>query len=528
MSRWVTRLYPFFFALVPILNYAASNPDQFGFGDLAFMVAMVLAGCGLVYALAALVVGRRGPAALPPFVALVGVGWFYGYHWVGAKIAGGGAGTDPPHAILVPAGLLLCAALLWWIRRREALLVGAGRFLTLMSALLVGWSAIQMGSWWLRGRDAIGKSALAAELARPIEGPPAAPEPRRDIYVIVLDEYANSQVLRERLEYDNRPFEDSLRALGFHVPSLVRSNYAHTLLSLPSMLNSAHLTGLEGELGPRNKNPTLPNYLLEHNRVASYLEARGYRYVFFPSHWWHSTSGSAIADVVFQPWTGFDFMRTMTAGELQRTVRGATILHYFGRNHRWEAEHTRRTFGGLTEVARDDAPVFVFAHLLKPHGPYVFDRECGTLPRAREEDHEEPYREQVECINRMLLQTVGEILRTSKVPPIIILQGDHGTKFLGAPGYRRAEQVPPAAARERLGAFGAYYLPDGGAATFGDTVTVVNVLGNVLRHYFAAQLPRAGDEQYISSVNFPYAFRRVDARWLAGDDSAAPALRAGR
>jgi hypothetical protein len=114
------------------------------------------------------------------------------------------------------------------------------------------------------------------------------------------------------------------------------------------------------------------------------------------------------------------------------------------------------------------------------------------------------------------------------VPPIIILQGDHGTSLLGATGYPRAGEVPPRAARERFGAFGAYYLPDGGAAAFGDTVTVVNVLGNVLRYYFGADLPRAGDEQYISPADFPYEFRRVDARWLAGDDSAVSEVRAGR
>jgi hypothetical protein len=59
-------------------------------------------------------------------------------------------------------------------------------------------------------------------------------------------------------------------------------------------------------------------------------------------------------------------------------------------------------------------------------------------------------------------------------------------------------------------------------------VTVVNVLGNVLRHYFGAHLPRAGDEQYISPADFPYAFRMVDARWLAGKKSGGQVLRAGR
>jgi hypothetical protein len=335
-------------------------------------------------------------------------------------------------------------------------------------------------------------------------------------------------VLRERFGYDNRPFEDSLRALGFHLPRLVRSNYAHTLLSLPSMLNSAHLAGLERELGPKSKHPALPNYLLEHNRVAPYLEARGYRYVFFPSQWWYSTSGSSVADAEFRPWTGFDLMRAISGGELQRRVGGASVLRYFNRDHRWEADHVRRTLGGLAAVPRAGGPVFAFAHILKPHVPYVFDRECRTLGRKKKEvDDVAPYLEQLECVNRLLLDTVHEILRASEVPPIIILQGDHGTQLLRATEYLRAGEVPPAAARERFGAFGAYYLPDGGAAAFGDTVTVVNVLGNVLRHYFGAHLPRAGDQQYISPAAFPYAFRRVDARWLAGDDSAEPELRAG-
>ena len=122
----------------------------------------------------------------------------------------------------------------------------------------------------------------------------------------------------------------------------------------------------------------------------------------------------------------------------------------------------------------------------------------------------------------MLLLAVERILRDSDIPPIILLQGDHGTKVLGATGYSRSDEVPADAARERVGTFGAYYLPAGGAAAFGDTVTVVNVMGNVLRHYLGARLPRAGDELYISPAHFPYELRRVDARWLAGDDSAGP------
>ena len=528
MSRRVRKAYPFLFAVAPTLYFAANNKGQFEPGALALMFGIALAVCGLAYALAALAAlatGRGGPAGLPPFVAMLAVAWFHSYPVLAAKLSGGAA--QVPHTIVISAGLVLSAALLWWIRRRARLLEGLGRILTLMAALLVGWSTFQIGADRFRARRAIADSALARELARPIEGTASPSHPRRDIYLIVLDEYPNAEVLRERFGYDNRPFEDSLRALGFHVPRLVRSNYLHTLLSLPSMLNSAHLDGLEYELGPKSGDPALPNYLLEHNRVATYLEAQGYRYVFFPPQWWHSTSGSSLAEAAFRSWSGLDFKRALSGGEVQRTLRGVSALRYLDPDPRWEADHVRRTLEGLAAVPRSGGPVFAFAHILKRRDPYAFDRECGTLRRTKEVDDVAPYLEQLECVNRLLLTTVHQILRASEVPPVILLQGDRGTELLGATAYPRAGEVPPAAARERFGAFGAYHLPDGGAAAFGDTVTVVNVLGNVLRYYFGAHLPRAGDEQYISPVGSPYAFRRVDARWLAGDDSAAPVFRTG-
>jgi hypothetical protein len=528
VSSRVTRLYPFLIAITPILNYAGSNPSAFRSGDLAFTIGISVAGCAVVYALAVVAIGRRSPSALAPFVVLLALGWFYGYGMLVGQLSPDK--TRPQHALVLVAGLMGSAALLLWIRRREGLLQGVARFLTLTSALLVSWGAIRIGSGWIRGSQAIAESALAEELARPIESPASARQPLRDIYCIVLDEYANSDVLRERFEYDNRPFEDSLRAIGFHVPRRVQSNYLHTLLSLPSMLNAVHMVGLERELGPRATDPAVPNYLLEHNRVAAFLEHRGYRYLFFPSQWWHSTRSSEVADVVFQPYRGFDLTRSLTEGELQRAVRKASALRYLDQDHGWEADHVRRTMDGLAAVPHTSGPVFVFAHVLKPHSPFVFDRRCSTVKRhPKTEDATGPYLEQLECLNRMLLATVHRILRNSRVPPIILLQGDHGTNLLDATGFRSADQVPPEAARERFGAFGAYYLPDGGEAAFGDSVTVVNVLGNVLRYYLGAHLPRAGDEQYISPADFPYGFRRVDARWLAGDDSAGTtALGAGR
>ena len=526
MSARVTQVYPFLIALIPTLNFAANNPDQYGMRDLVFLLAVTLAACGVVYALAALALRGRAAPGTAAFLTLLFVGGVFSYRRAANLLTGNPA--HPPHLVMVSAGLALIILLVWLVRRRERLLGGIGRFLTLMSALLVAWSGFKIARGWIQGESMVAESSVARELAAPIEGPAEAVGPRRDIHLLVVDEYANGDVLRERFGYDNRPFEDSLRALGFYLPRLVRSNYLHTLLSLPSMLNSAHLTGLERDLGKVTRHPRLPNHLLHQSRVPRYLQERGYEFVFFPSDWWYSTSSYPRADSVFRAFHGFDFMRAMGNGELQRTVRGATILSYFDRTHHWEAEHALRTLDAVAGLAGTGSrPRFVFAHILKPHEPYVFDRECRVLPRQREDDYARLYIAQLECVNRLLLATVRRIQAESPVPPVILIQGDHGSKMLHAIGYATPQEVPPPAARERFGAFGAYYLPDGGAEAFGDTVTVVNVLGNVLRYYFGAHLPRAGDEQYISPALSPYNFLRVDARWLTGNASAESKPRTG-
>ncbi|HEY9506362.1 MAG TPA: hypothetical protein VIQ27_10345, partial [Gemmatimonadales bacterium] len=82
MSARAARVYPFLIAFIPILNYAANNPDQYGMQDLVFLLAITAAACGVVYALAALAARGRAAPGLPAFVTLLYVLWFFGYRRV--------------------------------------------------------------------------------------------------------------------------------------------------------------------------------------------------------------------------------------------------------------------------------------------------------------------------------------------------------------------------------------------------------------------------------------------------------------
>ncbi|HKG32337.1 MAG TPA: hypothetical protein VKB22_01270, partial [Gemmatimonadales bacterium] len=132
------------------------------------------------------------------------------------------------------------------------------------------------------------------------------------------------------------------------------------------------------------------------------------------------------------------------------------------------------------------------------------------------------YTGQLQCLNQMVLQTVTEILHRSAVPPIIVLQGDHGTNLLRYSEAESASLVTPAQARERFGAFGAYYLPDDGGRLFADSVSVVNVLQRILSHYYGASVPPSADDFYLSLERTPYDFVKLDPVSLRPLGSVAP------
>jgi hypothetical protein len=513
MSRRLKLLYPLIFAILPILYILNRSPGGASLSDSGVVLTAAILGCAIVYVMVRLVMGGRLAEPALPLVVLALILWFYWADGLTAWADRLGPWAVP--AVLLGAGILTGMAI-WWLNRRPAYLDRLATFLTLTSFLLLVFSGVIFARSQLRSRWALRHSGLIQELALPVpkRSPRIPTAERRDIYLIVLDEYANGGVLRERFGFDNHVFEDSLRRLGFIIPSSVRSNYVHTLLSLPSILNFSHLTRLTRELGPLATDPTVPNYLLEHNRTVAFLKTLGYKFLFFPSQWWVSTQHSREADWEFQPWTGFSLGREATRSDLRRSLVRSTALDLLRRDHAHDADHVRRTLAALTRVPAVAEPTFAFAHIINPHRPYVFDADCRVARTGAGgpgvSGRRQGYADQVRCLNRQLLGVVTTLLQRSSPPPIILLQGDHGTSILEYSKARTAGEITPEQARERFGAFGAYYLPAGGSSRLADSVTTVNLLRDVLDYYFDAAVPRAPDALYISLERTPYAFTQVD------------------
>jgi hypothetical protein len=504
------------FAATRVLFVAAENPGQFAISDVVIVLGCTLAVVLVVQATALFLFRGRAQGMFPALVTFVVLAWVFGAapieEWVTR------AGLPVPRVLLGLLAAIGTVALTYGLVRHPRTLGFGERLLTVTYSLLVVYLGVSIVTNWKRANQQIGRSHLVAELGTAVRAKPLDGRLDPDLYVIVLDEYDNAATLREVLGFDNGRFEDSLRALGFFIPRVVNSNYAHTYLSLPSLLNAAHVTRVEGELPPGSDDPTLLNHLVAHGRVARFLQDLGYRFIFFPSAWWNSTRTNPTADSVVQVLPSFSLAREVSRTEFRRVVRRNTLAWWLYTEAGGDYAIIRRTLEEIARVPSVPGPVFAFAHIMSPHPPHVFDSSCGVRPTEWDRDPA-GYVADLECLNGLLLATISRLIESSDVPPVIVLQGDHGTTFRRFADAPNLSQVAPAAARERFGAFGAYFLPEGGSAVFGDTVTVVNVLGHVLRRYFGADLPLESDDLFLSLNRSPFAFRRIDVRWLARGDS---------
>jgi len=77
------------------------------------------------------------------------------------------------------------------------------------------------------------------------------PETLPDVYIIILDAYLRSDVLKTTFNLDNGAFIETLTKMGFYVPSCSMSNYAYTPLSMASFLNMEYVQNLSSDFVPR-------------------------------------------------------------------------------------------------------------------------------------------------------------------------------------------------------------------------------------------------------------------------------------
>jgi hypothetical protein len=113
------------------------------------------------------------------------------------------------------------------------------------------------------------------------------------------------------------------------------------------------------------------------------------------------------------------------------------------------------------------------------------------------------YVDQLVYLNSRLIEAVDAIVAASPHPPIIIVQGDHGTSSTAS--NEGAGPLP----RERLAILNAYFVPDQVRALLYPDITPVNSFRLILSTLFEADLPALPDRSFYSWYGRGYALRNV-------------------
>jgi hypothetical protein len=345
-----------------------------------------------------------------------------------------------------------------------------------------------------------------------------------DIYYIIADGYAREDALQRYYGYDNSEFSAWLESRGFYVARESWSNYPMTFMSLASSLNMRFVNDDAAQIVERRRGASeydrTPFYrLIQRAEVPERLQQKGYRYAQTLTHW-GGTDRSGDADIryKFAPFLGDEFAGTLANMTLLRVVSPTLDqLHHF-------------VAGSVSRMAAIEGPTFGFVHLLLPHNPYVFDRHGAVVARypltiALDQQNRawrlrEPYVEQLKYTNTLLKRMIDDILARSSVPPVIILQGDHGSAISGFAGGTAPHAPEP---RERLAILNAYRVPEAMRARLYPGITPVNTFRLLLSTQFGDDLPVLPDSSYSAFYDNPYALRDVTAELHGGAPAVTPA-----
>jgi hypothetical protein len=333
-----------------------------------------------------------------------------------------------------------------------------------------------------------------------------------DIYYIILDGFGRNDVLKGSYGIDNTPFLHALEDRGFYIADKSYTNYNQTITSLASSLNMMYLDEIAETLGENTDYYYAASYMISHSTVEEMLKDLSYQTVGFFSE--SSFSDFTKRDYYFRPqFIPPSFYKIY----LYNTALSVILNSKF---YDWHRDTITYTLDTLPEAATLKGPQFIFAHILCPHPPFVFNND-GT-PREAEriysiedanrylvdgtlEEYRSGYRNQLIYLQNTVLSMVDRIQKNSTEPFILIIQGDHG------PGSEtNHDTLGESNFTERYGILNAIYFFDRDYSRLYPQISPVNTFRVIFSQYLGVDYPLLDDLHYGSTYGDSFNFESVN------------------
>lgn len=497
-------LHPLLLAAYPILFLFAQNLTEVTVGDVIPPAGRAVIAVATVLAVGGLLLRdlRRGALIASPLA----IAWFTYGHVAGLAAPMGITREQQLAGWLVFLGLTLVGALLLsgrWIARLTSAL-------NAMSFALVIVALVQIVPFQLSHRVSVAGTVTTG----------AVHPGDRDIYYFIFDRYGDERSIQTLTGVAN-DLPDWLASRGFDVARDSHANYGRTTLSLAATLNLTTLESVAGTMGPETKDLSPIYEMLQDNKVGRYLKARGYRYVNLGS-WFAPTKTIRIADENPLLGSSTDFDAILDQTTFGPTLTAMRNLPDPPRHHVLHRSTALFQFREFERIRAEAGPKFVFAHILLPHEPYVFDAKGDYPPLEVQKTRTkgEGYSQQLAYTNGRIRQIVDELLNgPEETRPIVIIQADEGpypAGFAADQAHFDWHTASPDDLEIKYGILNAMYLPGtppAGAPEPYSTITSWNTWPIILDRYFGEQLPLMPDRSYTSrGSNLPYDLTDVTSR----------------
>lgn len=526
-------LLPFVVAAFPVLFlFGANIKEQLSLEPLWLPLAVILGGAATLLVMAVAIGRVMGvEVARMSLVAsvVIGLALTYGHAW---NLVGDAFGLH--RWLLVAWGAIGLAAIVVVLVVSRDVIARLMPALTAMMTILVIVNLVPIAGLAMR---TIGAEVAAGADRR---GTGSTASSGRDVWYLVFDRYAGAPTLELQYGYDNSPFLDDLEDRGFVVAHGATANYLKTALSLASSLNMAELDAdaLAAEATAPDDWTPLYRDLQGSHAVERFLHERGYRYIHLGLRR-GATYANAAADITL-----------LTGGttEFSAVLADTTILAAFESFVPPEVAlgteelYASQTLFQLDELERlADLPGrnFVFAHLLLPHPPYLFNADGSRVSDEQRlgRTPEEAYVEQLRFANARIAALLDHMLDVPEADrPIVVLAADEGPfpdrYAADETGFAWAEATDEELLR-KFSILMAVLVPGTDAraaladAGFTETLTPANLFRVVFNAAFDAGLPLLPDRNWIfTDQRHPYDLvdvtDRVRGVVAEARDAAAP------
>jgi len=494
-------IHPFLFAIFPIIFLFSVNLNSVFPEEIIYPLFFVIVITFLIWIALGFVLKSRIKSG---FIVSIGLVLFFSYGHIYILLDGLQTDSDFSHFSLIIPGLVLFSLGSYFFIRTKKSLNNPTKIVNVIALSLVIISLLGIGEYLFTvspSNEILSEGPLESSIRT------SSAENFPDVYYIILDAYAGSKALQEILNYDNSKFTDFLKNKGFYIATESYSNYRATKTSIPTTLNMNYLDYLSEIKGIDFTEGTELIKISRDNEVIKNFKSKGYTTYAIEGGTSHTNN---MNNIDFRLCT----LKNHIVSDFNLMIIRTSILNPI-HVELFSDEKRDRILCGFTELAkmvlRDDAPKFVFAHLMIPHQPYLFGANGEPVnPKlitladdGKKTWNTDLYLGQLKFANLKMKEVISKITDTDD-PPIIIIQSDHGLRGTEIQYTYEYEYV-----LKTFNNFKAYYFPKIGQNIEFETTSPVNSFRVLFNLYFGYEYDLLEDRIYFAGLKKPYHFTDI-------------------